>query len=346
MLFYCGSYTESSQDKGISLGYLDPHTGGLRITRSFFSGPNPSYLLYNKKQGLLYGINETGDADSGGLVSTLKVGQEGFLTLQHQQKIPGWGSCQGVLHPGGGYLFTADYSSGSISRVDLDPQGQPVKASLLVQHRGSGSDPERQEAPHIHSLVIFRKSLIAVDLGLDMVTFYPADPMVRPYEAKDQWTFPGGSGPRWVHPLGEDRYYVVSELSSRIHSWVLMDDNWVNLQGLSTLPADWEGENYPAHLEYSARHRILYLSNRGHDSIASFYVDPDTGLMEYRGFCSLEKARFPRYFSLSPCGNYLLVAGQKGHCLESLRLDEKGLPHPTGEFVETPSPSSVLFLKV
>src|SRR5207244_8587307 len=84
------------------------------------------------------------------------------------------------------------------------------------------------------------------------------------------------------------------------------------LDTLSTVPAGWgeTGTNYPADIHVAANGRALYVSNRGHNSIAVLSVAEPTGALVLDQVVSTE-GDWPRNFSLDPTGRWLLVANQR-----------------------------------
>ena len=91
-----------------------------------------------------------------------------------------------------------------------------------------------------------------------------------------------GSGPRHIalHPNGRWAY-VISELANTVTAfdWDGDKGSFHELQTISTLPKDFKGENSTAEIAVDPKGRYLYGSNRGHDSIAVYAIDPAKGLL-------------------------------------------------------------------
>jgi 6-phosphogluconolactonase len=117
------------------------------------------------------------------------------------------------------------------------------------------------------------------------------------------------------------------------------------LQTRSTLPAGSAGTNYPADIHVASSGRSLYVSNRGHNSIAVFSVAASTGALALEQVVSTE-GDWPRNFSLDPTGRWLLVANQRsGSVVVFARDEENGRLMPTSQKIALPSPVCLRFLK-
>jgi 6-phosphogluconolactonase len=111
----------------------------------------------------------------------------------------------------------------------------------------------------------------------------------------------------------------------------------------STLPAGWTGANYPADIHVAPSGRTLYVSNRGHNSLAVFSVADSTGALALEQVVSTD-GDWPRNFSLDPTGRWLLVANQRsGSVVVFARDQESGRLTPTTQRLAIPSPVCLRF---
>ena len=136
----------------------------------------------------------------------------------------------------------------------------------------------------------------------------------------------------------------MSELNSTVAAFVIKDDKdaLTPLQTISTLPADFELENTCAEIAVHPNGKYLYASNRGHDSIASFSIDPATGKLTATGH-EPAGGRTPRHFTLDPAGNYLLAANQESDSITVHHIDQAtGKLEQTRQKLEVPSPACIL----
>ena len=155
-----------------------------------------------------------------------------------------------------------------------------------------------------------------------------------------------GRGPRHLafHPTGK-YVFVLNELHSTVTAFVRDPEKGSlrELQTLTTLPKDFTATNTSADVHVSPNGRFLYCSNRGHDSIAIFAIDPRNGALAAVGNESTRGVT-PRNFAIDPGGTLLLVANQKSDNLVSFRIDSStGWLSWTGHTSEVPAPVCLKF---
>ena len=187
-----------------------------------------------------------------------------------------------------------------------------------------------------------------MDLGMDKIMIYRYDERSGTLTANDPpfAALAPGAGPRHFafHPTGSFAY-VVNELDSTVtaFSYDAAEGRLDAIQTLGTLPEDFEKENTTAEICAHPSGKYIYASNRGHDSIAGFAVDAETGRLTSLGRTPT-RGRTPRNFNVSPCGRFLLVANQQSDNVVAFRIDmETGSLEHTGSEVEVVSPVCVLF---
>jgi len=141
--------------------------------------------------------------------------------------------------------------------------------------------------------------------------------------------------------------YVVGELPSTVTAFDMMGlDDFVptSFQRISALPSGFSGRNDAAEIAMHPNGKFLYASNRGHDSIVLFQVEPTSGKLTAAGDFSV-LGKEPRHFAIDPSGNFLLAEDQLSNKIVTFRIDQKsGALTPTGDSVEVPSPVCLAFL--
>ncbi len=332
----------------------DGSTGTLRHRGSYGELKDPSYLVASEDGRLLHAVSEADDRLDGtsGSVGSYAIDRRtGDLSFLGALPVEGSAPCHLCADETGRFLFTANYGSGSVSVVALDGEGRPGQVLQVLRHAGSGPDPMRQEGPHAHfvGLTPDGKHLCAVDLGLDRLFLHPLDPDagIRASDADPCVPMTPGSGPRHLAFRPDGRYaYTVHELDSTVHAFACSTDGPVfrEIQRLSTLPADAAGGNSCAALRVSADGRFLYASNRGHDSIAVFRIDADSGRLSFTAAVPT-LGKHPRDFALDPEGRFLLVADQHSDRIAVFSVDAAtGIPTPLEGAVDVASPTCILFV--
>ena len=313
-LLYVGTYTEGTRSEGLYLLRMDRRSGKLQRIGSVDAGPNPSFLAIHPNRHVLYAVNEL----EKGAVRAFAIARDtGALTRLNEQPSEGGAPCYVSLDRSGRVVLVANYVAGSIALLPVGANGALGPAAQVVQHTGKGPNAERQAAPHAHCILAdpSNRFVLAADLGADRVYVYALHldgKSLRHVEGGDAVMRPG-AGPRHVafHPT-LPLVFVANELDSTVAT-LRFDKARGALSPkatVSTVPADWTGTNYPADIHVAANGRALYVSNRGHNSIAVFSVAESTGALVLDQTISTE-GDWPRNFSLDPTGRWLLVANQR-----------------------------------
>jgi 6-phosphogluconolactonase len=104
--------------------------------------------------------------------------------------------------------------------------------------------------------------------------------------------------------------------------------------------------NLCADVHVTPNGEFLYVSNRGHDCIASFAIDPLTGRLTLLGYTPTQ-GKTPRNFAITPTGRLLLAANQQSDSIVAFQIDAStGGLKPTGEVTRVPSPVCIKVIAV
>jgi len=352
---YFGTYTRG-QSQGIYTSQIDLQSGTLSPAVLAAETVNPSFLAIHPNRKFLYAVGEISDFEgrkSGGVTAFAINLPAGQLELLNQQPSEGAGPCHLVVDASGKNVLVANYGSGSVACLPIAADGKLKEATSVVQHQGSSVNPRRQKGPHAHSINVDPENRFAVaaDLGLDKVLVYRFDASGGKLVANDPPSVsvkPGG-GPRHFafHPNGKFAY-TNNEMTSTVTAleYDAEQGALTELHTVSTLPENFTGDNSTAEVRVHPNGKFVYVSNRGHNSIAIFAVDATTGKLTPRGHEST-RGEIPRNFNLDPSGVYLLAANQDSHNVVVFRVDaESGALEPTGSEIEVPSPVCVRFVSI
>src|SRR5436190_4038113 len=352
---FVGTYTGGPHNsKGIYRFDFDPATGQLTHRALAAETKNPSFLAIHPNNRLLYAVGEleTFQGKSSGAISAFAIDPKtGNLKLLNQRPSGGAGPCHLIVDKEGKHALAANYSGGSVCVLPIDGDGRLGPATAFVQHHGTGVNKQRQEAPHAHSINLDAANRFAVvaDLGLDKIMVYKYDADEGTLTANDPpaTDITPGSGPRHFafHPDGRHAY-VINELTSTVTAMDYDPERGLlkPTQTISTLPKDFRGETTCAEVQVHPSGKFLYGSNRGHDSIAVFRIDPESGRLTAAGHQS-QDIKTPRNFGIDPTGSFLLVANQDSNSIVVFRINgETGELTPSGTKVEVPMPVCVKFM--
>lgn len=314
---------------------------------------NPSFLATDRHDKILYAVSELEGKAEGGVASFAIDRAKGSLQSLNSVPSGGVAPCHLAVDKTGKMLIVANYTTGGVSSFPIEKDGRIGNMSSLMAAQGSSVNPERQEGPHAHEVVISsdNKLVYVPDLGLDQIRIYridPANAKLAPHEPpfiKDD----AGFGPRHMAFSRDGKYlYVVNELKSLItvYSGDELSGNFHQVQTVSTVPEGFSGENGPAEILMDRAGKFVYASNRGPGTIAVFAVDSSKGTLRQVQVAATGDT-FPRGVELDPTGGYLFVGDQKANRFVIFRVDpNSGRITLTGQPVDVPSPVAFLFVPV
>lgn len=352
-LVYIGTYADKDEE-GIHVCRLDMTDGNLTRVNGVSGIKNPSFQALHPNRKFLYSVSESQDYQGKrmGSVSAFAMDEEtGLLTLLNEQPSLGAGPCHITTDLGGTNVIVANYGSGSLAVLPIKPDGSLDIAHNLVQHTGSSVHP-RQKSPHAHCVNIDAQGrhIVSADLGLDKVLVYRFNPENHTLTPNPEMPFlkvKPGAGPRHFtfHPAGTFGY-IINELNSTVTACKYDGETGtlIAFQYISTLPADFSGENTTAEIAVSPDGRFLYGSNRGHNSIAVFAVDAESGMLTAVSHHATLGEQ-PRNFAIDPTGQYLLAANQRTGNVVVFQIDrDSGRLTPNGKQIELQKPVCITFL--
>lgn len=362
-LVFVGTYTTKTASKGVYAFGYDANSGKLTPTGVAAETQDPSWVAIHPNGKFLYAANEAG---KNSMVSAFALdAQSGKLTLLNQVPAVGEDPCYLSFDRTGKFLLAANYTSGNIVAFELLPDGK-IGTHLESPNYGMspnvgklGPNKERQEAPHAHWIQpsLDNKFVYVADLGLDSILEFrlnpdawrSREPILRMGQNSDGFNRAAvvapGTGPRHAVFSADGRFlYVLGELKSTVTVFTKHGDSFHSVQTISALPKGLSGRNDAAEIAIHPNGRFLYTSNRGHDSIAAFDIDPKNGKLTPAGDFSV-LGKEPRHFAIDPSGNFLLAEDQLSDKIVTLRINQKtGALTATGDSVEVPSPVCLVFL--
>jgi 6-phosphogluconolactonase len=313
---------------------------------------SPSFLIVHPNGRFLYAVNEAGHNDDTVSAFAIDLKSE-KLALLNQVSAHGSSPCDLALDKTGRFLAVANYANGSVTVLPVLSDGRLGEAAASDQRHGSGVNPKRQTGPHAHSVLFSpdNRYLLSTDLGLDKIFVYRFDASTGAISLSgaEQASVAAGSGPRHLvfHPNGQT-LYVINEMASTVAVFHYdaatgaLDPS----QTVSTLPEGITASTTAAEIAVNAAGTVLYGSNRGHDSVALFSIDPERFLITPMEHVS-SLGKTPRYFTFDPTGQYLIVANQDSDNLVVFHVHPRtGELQPVGPVVTgVPKPSCIAFVR-
>jgi 6-phosphogluconolactonase len=339
-------YVAAQDDNKVSIFTMDEGSGALTIAGEEEVTGGPSLLAISPDRQTLYaGHRETPeitshriDQQTGELTQTGSVtppGQPAFLSTDRT----------------GRFLLSSYYADGKAAVHPLGDDGSVGGAATAVVDTDTGAhamltDRSNRYAyvPHIARVqdnVLEPPKNIP---GPNVIHQFRFDESNGALTANDPATLAQGDmiGPRHFtfHP-GLDLVYFSNEQGCSVSSYQIDGEGRLSLfETVSTLPAGVTERNTCSQIQFSPDGSLLFVPNRGHNSIASFTVDPE-GRLTPAGHAATEAV--PSAFSLDPSGRFVFAAGSATGQLASYSIDgSTGQLTPLGTYSVGERPMWVL----
>lgn len=305
---YIGSYTKK---EGAGLYYFE-----LDESKSCISKIDTAYELnastyFDIYEDTLVAVTKN-DQYSG--VASFKIKKDGQLekTGECLESLKGSG-CYVSISPDGQFVFEAVYGDGIARIYEFDAESQKVVRLIeeVYHEYPKGPNVSRQDQSHVHYLEVTpeQKYVVAVDLGADLLVTYHYGQ--KGLEVAHRTTMQPGDGPRHIAYHKTGKYaYIVNELSNTVVVMAYDDGQFKEIERHLTIPEAYLQPTKLAAVRISEDQRYVYISNRGHDSIAIFKILEEGARLELVDIVSTGGV-FPRDFNISPSGQHLVVAHQE-----------------------------------
>ncbi len=341
---YVGCYTARGQ--GIYQYTMDAVTGRLTLVAVTQGEMNPSFIALDPMRRYLYAINEIGNyqgRQSGSIAAFAVDPATGALTFLNRQPTEGRTTAHVSIDPTNRFALVANYTGtaqGNVCVLPIRNDGSLAEPSQVVDHFGEpGPNRGSQTQPRAHMILpdAAGRFVLANDLGLDQTIVYALDRDAGRLRATDPPFAKAapGAGPRHLafHPNGRV-VYVINELNSTMStfSYDAESGRLTQRQTQTTLPSYYIGNNSTAHVVVAPSGKFVYGSNRGHNSIVIFAVEPATGELTLVGH-QLTQGETPRNFAIDPSGSFLYVGHQNTDSIVTFKVDQQtGRLTPADQF--------------
>lgn len=337
----------SAEGTGLSMSHFDAVTGTLTVPKLVQETSRPTLFVIDSDGRHLYTCNSAAPGGVSAFEIDRKTGNLKFLNFVESD---GRGPSHISLDQTGRFVLNANYGGGYIEVIAINEDASLGQKTAVVQHEGKGEHPTRQDAPHAHAFKVdpSNRFALAADLGLDKIMVYRFDAAtgrISPNDPPHASVAPG-SGPRHIawHPNGKIAY-VIEELSNEVSvfDWDFESGVLSEIQTISSLPVDYSGGT-AAEIAVHPNGRFVYASNRGHDSIAVYSVNEDSGKLAPIEHVKT-RGKTPRYFEIDPTHEWMIVTNQDSDNAVVFRLDlGTGRLAPHGDPVPLPKAAGIAFL--
>lgn len=361
-LLYVGTYTNNAAgSKGIYAWRFNAGTGQVTSLGVAAETDSPSWVAVHPNKRFLYAANELPPVEAGGpegAVTAFSIDQaSGKLTQISRSKTKGRAPAHLLVDPTGKWVIVGNYGTGpgtegtsvasfaigadgtlSAEPKSLVPHvGKPNAAGVLVSH------------PHCVLLSPDAKFLFVAEKGRNEITIHKwnaATGEITPHDPPAVEATRPGAAPRHITFGKSGKFLYCCYEAGRAVSTFAYDAAKGTLTALdtqSTLPADAPQTGSCAEIEVHPDGTFLYVSNRGHNSLAVFAIDQARGTLEPRGH--FPTGGTPRNFKIDPTGDYVFTEGQNTNKTLVQKIDRKtGAVTPTDATLDSPAPVCIAFV--
>lgn len=327
-----GSYTGPG-GAGLKLLSFDTASGSFELVREYPGTPDVSWIAFAPATRCVYVTDEMAEKVGAFTLSA----DFGTVTPLGYQPTGAKYPCYIRLSPKGTKLAAANYGDDSVPVFNIDAATGALKSDPTVLRSAHAHD-----AGHAHWTQWSPEAdrLYAVDLGHDEVRFYPYAGGSLGTEPVTAFAMPKGSGPRHLafHPGGKFAY-LWTEYANVLTALARQPDGTLTpINQLSALPAGFKDTSYGAHIAIDAKGENVYVSNRGHNSLAVFAIAAD-GSISLKQIVSTG-GDWPRFFIL--LGSHLVVANQNSEDLVTFDVAPDGTLKANGQVFKLQKPVALL----
>ncbi|WP_055563569.1 lactonase family protein [Streptomyces atriruber] len=316
---FLGTYTsQEGGGSGIGLATYDDATGRVTGTGTLGGVPDPSYLALHPSGRTLYAVNER---EQGG-VTAVALSPDGEHDVLGTRATGGAGPCHLSVHPGGRWLLSANYGSGSVAVHPIEASGALGERTELVTHSSPPPGPG-QQGPHAHQISTSPdgRHVLAVDLGNDTVYTYRLDEKAGSLSRVSYASLRPGAGPRHLTFHSSGRFaYLANELDNTVVVCAYDPATGRLTPGEPQPTGTGEGTSYPAQIVVTREGRFAFLANRGHNSITRYAIEGDGARLRLLDTVSVG-GDFPRQLAFSPSQRLLFAANQKSSSVSVFQVD-------------------------
>ncbi|MGW1791546.1 lactonase family protein [Streptomyces tubercidicus] len=339
---FLGTYTSvDGGGTGVGFATYDTVTGQITAGGVVAGVADPSYLALAPSGRTLYAVDEREQGE----VTAMALRADDAPAVLGTRSTGGAGPCHLSVHPGGRWLLSANYLSGSVAVHPVDrATGALGERTDLVPHSSPPPGPG-QDGPHAHQIITAPdgRHVLAVDLGNDTVYTYRLDTSDGKLTQVSRAALRPGAGPRHLtfHPSGRFAY-LANEVDNTVVVCRYDRRSGRLTPGAPQSTGTGSGTNYPAQFLVTRGGSFAYLANRGHNSLTRYAVEAAGARLRLLDTVPVG-GDFPRQIAFSPDQRWLFAANQKSGSVTVFSVDARtGALHRAGTPFQAPVPVCVL----
>ncbi len=304
---------------------------------------NPSYQCLDNTGSFLYTVH--GDKEQ---VSAFRVDKAtGKLTYLGSAAAGGRNPVFLSMDPSNRFCYVATLQGGKVSTLERRADGtlsDPISAAVIP-----GKEPDAVSYPHQciqdHQHRYLFVPIQGRKTGWGAVNVYrlEADGSLTqtdrqlartPDEPRHLAMHPNN---RWAYLINEKgncvTYYQFDAATGKLSPKQL----------LPSLPQTYTGEGQASAMLVHPNGKFAYASNRIHESVAAFSIEPHTGYLTPIGFTDV-LGKTPRFMTFDPSGRVLYVANEDSDTIVAFDVDpDTGRLTYNGTTIHTESPVCIIF---
>jgi 6-phosphogluconolactonase len=346
-----GTYENQDKTNGIHVYKFNTETGEIASVQPPTILSNASYLAISHDKKNVYAVSEHGQEKASAHAYAFDP-SSGKLTFLNSVPSEGDHPCYISVDSKKKFVFVGNYSGGNLLSIPLKADGSFQTNVQNIKHKGGSVNKERQDKPHVHSVVLSPDSryLMVPDLGADKVFQYAVDvskPQALTPASPPFTSVKPGAGPRHLtfHPNGKFAYLIL-EMEAAVAAFDYKNGQLKEKQVISMVKPGFKRKLGAADIHVSPDGKFLYASNRGEANELAIYSIAKDGKLTVVGHQSV-LGETPRNFAIDPTGKFLLVGNQNSNDVVIFKRDIKtGLLTDTGKKIQLDKPVCLKFVEI
>lgn len=332
---------------GIQVYKVDENGGEWQHIQTVTDLINPSYLVIDRNQQYLYSVH--GDFSE---ISAFKIESDsGKLVFINQVSTEGLNPVHLTMDKDNKHVIVANLQSGNVTAISIDESNgslNKVVANFILPGKGVG------QISHPHQ-TMFDKDLEYIIVpaqgrlgGISGITVLRFNAEHVKFEKIEFIHTREIAEARHVafHPNNK-HMYLVNEKDNTVCLYYF-DAEKGHLEArqiLPTLPETYTGEGQASGITISRNGKFLHVSNRKHDSIATYAINQDDGMLRMIGFKNTY-GKTPRFITVGEYDHVLYVANEDSDNIIRYEINEDGLLIKNENIVKTGSPVCIVFRQI